>query len=491
MRQARLPVSTTIVVALLVAACASPTTSAPIAPPPSGLAGPTGSSIASPSLPPSPVSGTPLVRGSAREISNHVVVTAPGPDGGLYVSIPARAAPALLALLDSTGRPALGWPVMLAGATSCDQLLPVEDGSIRVVCTMENPDGKMFDPIGAFAFDVNGRLLAGWPVALEGFYVAGQVVGDDLMLFVSRSLGDVEVEGQPSFDGGLVTIAADGGLENGARLTGVGHCCMWVVGRDGIAYGVAPAMSDPTPQERVSRITALDHSGIRPSWPVSFEGIASGPAFEPEGRLVLTVASSDPRTSRVIELDRNGDTLVVSDQLPIATAEFTGDTGGCVASIPQVPVVAQGGTIFVYSELDTAVLALDPSLAIMPGWPFKPATPLVRARPGFESEHEAGYCPAPVVPAIGPDSTLSLPLLARDSTVGGSIVAVGPDGRVRPGWPVELKSPGAEFWSVVVGTDGTVFALAIEPEAGNASSATILAIAPDSTVLWTTTIIEP
>ena len=94
-------------------------------------------------------------------------------------------------------------------------------------------------------------------------------------------------------------------------------------------------------------------------------------------------------------------------------------------------------------------------------------------------------------PAIGPDNTLYLPLQARNATVGGRIVAVGPDGRVRPGWPVELHRSGAEFWSVVVGSDGTVYALAIEPETGDASSATILAIAPDSTVLYTTTIIDP
>ena len=62
---------------------------------------------------------------------------------------------------------------------------------------------------------------------------------------------------------------------------------------------------------------------------------------------------------------------------------------------------------------------------------------------------------------------------------------------MRPGWPVQLKRSGAEFWSVVVGSDGIAFAMAIEPESSGASSATILAIAADSTVLWSTTIVEP
>ena len=56
---------------------------------------------------------------------------------------------------------------------------------------------------------------------------------------------------------------------------------------------------------------------------------------------------------------------------------------------------------------------------------------------------------------------------------------------MRPGWPVELKRAGSEFWSVVVGPDGTAYALAIEPESSPTSSASILAIAPDSTVRYT------
>jgi hypothetical protein len=68
---------------------------------------------------------------------------------------------------------------------------------------------------------------------------------------------------------------------------------------------------------------------------------------------------------------------------------------------------------------------------------------------------------------------------------------VGPDGQERSGWPVALHRPGAEFWTVVPGSDGTVFALAVEPEPGDSFSASILAIAPDSTVLYTTTIIDP
>jgi hypothetical protein len=61
---------------------------------------------------------------------------------------------------------------------------------------------------------------------------------------------------------------------------------------------------------------------------------------------------------------------------------------------------------------------------------------------------------------------------------------------VRTGWPVELQRPGAAFWSVAVGSNGTAYALAIEPESSGASSAMISAIAPDSSILYRTTIID-
>ena len=494
-------VTATALLGLMVVACAPAASPAPSAATPRALAShdnsttpspsahPSPVTTASPSLPPSHASADLPVRGSARENSDHPLLMAPGPEGGLYVHIPMRKAPAVLALLDSSGRPRAGWPVSVPGATFCDDLLPAADGSVRIVCTMENPDGNMFDPIGAFAFDPRGRSLAGWPVSIEGFFVTGRVIGDDLTLFVSQSLGDVEIEGQPSIDGGLVTIARDGGVEVGARVTDIGHCCTWKIGPDGNAYGVESGVDSST-GGRASRIVAVDHRGVGDGWPVSFNGVTSGPAFGQGERISVTVA--DASLSRVLVFEPGGtDPSDRSTHLPVATAEYSEDTGGCTVGSPQAPVVAHDGTTFVLSELNWAIHAVDSALEAIPGWPFDPGAPRAVARPGLESEHEAGYCPSSVVPAVGPDRTLYLALEARDTNFGGRLLAVGPDGQVRPGWPVDLLRAGAEFWSVVVGPDGTVYALAIEPESGDESSATILAIAPDSTVRYRTTIIEP
>ena len=380
---------------------------------------------------------------------------------------------------------------MLDGATSCGHLLPVEDGSVRVMCTPDELNQELNNGVRAFALDSKGSLLAGWPVDLDGWRSSTRVIGDTLTVYLLQSGGDVVVEGQPPDAGVMVTVAADGTVRSGAQVPI--ECCgggaTWAVGPDGVTYGEVHHYAD-TPAGTTSELLAVGFGGIPSGWPVSFDGLASGPTFGPDGRLALTVASIGRNTSRVLTFD--GKAVVArSRELPIATGVVVFADGAyeCGQPRPRPPLVAQDGTIFVYSEIDEAVFALVPSLDVMPGWPFEPPTPL--ERPFYADPRHDISCSSLAIPAVGPDRVLYLPLQARDATVGGSMVAVGPDGRVRPGWPVELRRPGAEFWSVALGSDGTAYALAIEPEIGDASSASILAIAPDSTVLYTTTIIEP
>jgi outer membrane protein assembly factor BamB len=305
------------------------------------------------------------------------------------------------------------------------------------------------------------------------------VIGTDLKLFNVRSLG--EVEQGPSADGGILTVSPDGVVHNGARV-GDAAGSGWQVGPDGLAYGVA---SD----DSVS-IQAVADGGMQPAWPVSLAGVPSVPAFGRDGRIVLTVGNPTRSTTKLVALDPAGGSVRErSAAIPIVTVDPSwADTGGCSPS-PQQPVVAGDGTIFVYNESESTIVAVDPSLKAKPGWPYEPRTPLVMRDERYIKED--AYCPYIATPAVGPDGTLFLPLQARDGSTGGTLVAVGPDGRVRAGWPVGLKRPGSEFWSVVVGTDGTAYALAIEPESSRTSSASVLAIAPDSSVRYATTIMDP
>jgi outer membrane protein assembly factor BamB len=416
---------------------------------------------------------------------------ASGRGGDLFVSIP-QTRGSVLALLDPDGRPRSRWPITVKNSTWCGLLLPVEDGSVRILCNgtdLPQPDNDVSDA-RAFAFDAGGRPIAGWPIELRPG--PGTVVGDALVYVEQQILTDTYNDDTVSHEVWVTRIAANGAIRGGTRAPMVGDDEWWDIGPDGVAYGVELVSGLAKGSPEVSRLTAIDQSGERQGWPVSFNGIASGPAFRPDGQILLTVASSTRKTSRVLRFEPGGNAVAArSAELPLMTGEIVFDDGPyeCGRPVPRPPIVAADGTAFVYSELDTAIFALDPTLTVLPGWPYRPSTALERPNP--QSEHYGISCPSLALPAVGPDSTLYLALKARGDAVGGSLVAVGPNGKVRPGWPVELKHPGSEFWKVVVGADGTVYALAIEPESSKTSSATILAIAPDSTVLWTTTIIEP
>ncbi|OGO57428.1 MAG: hypothetical protein A2Z32_04165 [Chloroflexi bacterium RBG_16_69_14] len=489
-----------IVVGLLVAGCASAASPSPSttpsptlpeastsasAPPPS----PPGSAVdptASPSRPPSTASTAIPVRGSALAVGQQILM-APGPGGTLFISIPRPGGP-VLALLDSGGRPRPGWPIVLKDATACDVLLAVVDGSVRIICNetdLPQPDNDPAD-VRAFAFDAGGRLLPGWPVQLEPAWprrCTAIMIDDELIILDGRVAPDPQAW--------LTTIAADGKSRVGTPTPGVEIWCgdTWAIGPDGVAYGSKHVLGDSASAPKSSEVLDVSLAGAGDR--VVIDGIASRPAFYAAGGVVLTVSSFPRPTSRVVVFDDGVGASRSSAELPLETAVVAySDTDECGQPRPRPPLVAEQGTTFVFSAIDSAIFALDdPSLAVMDGWPFKPGTPLVG--PYYADPRSEISCPSLAIPAVGPDSTLYLPLQARNTNVGGNLVAVGPEGRVRSGWPVELKRPGSEFWSVVVGPDGTVYGLAIEPETSSSSSATILAIAPDSTVRWTTTIVEP
>jgi hypothetical protein len=454
------------------------------------------------------VSATLSVRGSAREIGERILV-APGPEGGVYVSIPRPDGSILpgsvLALLDRSGRPSPGWPIAVSNSYSCPLLAAAEDGSVRVVCHLpQRVDQTNFAAgLGAFAFDSGGRLLAGWPIALDDYGVdglfTGRVIGDELTLYADDYFeGPVEND-EPGGSHWLLTVAADGTVRDGERfryeITHTGYDT-WAIGPDGIAYGTVRYYDNAYDETTSSELTALGPAGVPAGFPVALDGIASKPAFDAAGRIHVTIGSPIDPPARTLVFDANGRAVEGGSGALEMTA--TNPWTGAGAVHPGVPLVAADGTTFVIDAAGdaqlggatggTTVAGLRPSGQALAGWPY-------RSDVGLEY---TGDCTGQVgcgfrraAPAIGPGDVLYLLHAAANSAVGGSVVAIGNDGRVVAGWPVELQRAGSEFWSVVVGADGTAYVLAIEPETGDENSASILAIAPDSTVLYATTIVEP
>ncbi len=483
----------------------TPTTDSALdSPNPSGLTlsplptSPISSSNTGPQPTPSSPSRSAPPRATIPVASGDVQI-APGRDGGLYVLISGSdpKAGTILALLDATGRPRPGWPIVVEGVRTCGPPLPVDDGSVRLVCAYALPESELgvFLATRAVAFDSNGRSLANWPVVPDlGFGATGRIVGSDLTIPTYPST-DVDACGTEFLPSGLiVTIAADGAVREGVRGPLVPECDAGQspsIGPDGTVYGVTyqPDPHTHSPGEVGTQLHASNNVGVVPGWPVAIGGVTSWPDFDAAGRIYLIEGSPHAGSSRTIVLDQVGHIVPIgSPDLSMSAAPGSYLPGG--DDTPAPPVVADDGTSFVLSDDGgTTVVGLDPTGQIMAGWPY-------RTRAGLQHTGSCAGGDTPCgagrsVPAIGPGNVLYLPLAARDSKTGGSIVAVGTDGRLISGWPVTLTRRGSEFWSVVAGTDGTVYALAIEPESGGRESATILAIDPDSTVRYHTTVVEP
>jgi hypothetical protein len=183
----------------------------------------------------------------------------------------------------------------------------------------------------------------------------------------------------------------------------------------------------------------------------------------------------------------SGRLLGSSPELETATAGF-GETGGCELSNPRPPLVSTNGSIFVLNW-SNGIHALGPALQPHDGWPHRPATPLSLRDSRYVRED--AFCPSPAIPSTGPDGTLYVPLEEAPSGDGGILAAIGLDGELRAGWPVTIQGDEGEFWAVMTASDGTSYALAVELETPTTSSATIVGLAPDSTVLFSTTIVDP
>ena len=433
---------------------------------------------------------------NALPVASGTAQLAAGPDGGTYVLVSTagdatagRPVRSVLALLAASGNPQPGWPLAVDG-WYCDdpsgRPMPPEttsDGSVTVGChSAETADGSVWTSVSRF--DTTGRRVGSWSYRGE---VAGRLrIVDDRLLLVTNEPTERQVTGP----GGAVEtrslvvhwiqeVSEDGTVRSGVRVEMDDADWYSAIGPDGTAYHV----------NRVDGvITAFDMDGQRAGWPVRL----GGPPFRPRirarrarlrGRGVIRRGAT-----RLVSLGRDGSVEWRTD--PLALAGASSRTGGGPFG-PLAPLVMEDGTAIVIGESGgRAVLyAIDPTGRVKTGWPHRSATP-----PAWQGACAADAADCGVwrsIPAVGADGAVYVPLAAPDAQIGGTMEGVDPDGHALAGWPMHLARRGAAFWSVAVGTDGTAFCLAVEPETGGTTSATIVAIARDGTVRSRTTVIQP
>jgi hypothetical protein len=403
-----------------------------------------------------------------------------GPDGGVYAAV-RDGRSTVVGLFAPGGIVQPGWPVHVA-ATYCISIHAAPDGSVRLACSPPEDGSEGLGPpvMRIFAIDRQGHPMRGWPVDIENGAVAG-MQGDAVAVTVSAYFGEGGEDGDTE-PIGLAEIRADGQVRMGRggpedtccddNTTAIGPASAYLVNRTGDLVDTAS-----------SELIAFGLEGVQ--WRASIDGTASDPAFDAEGNAYLSAWMPGRSTSRMFVFGPDGHRLPFNaDTLAMRPTNGSAPAG---PEHPVAPSVSSDGSSFVVEEAnDATILALDAAGTHKRGWPVSWAS-------GLEHAGDCGQdtgCGLPtVMPAIGQDGTLYVALNTTSETAGGSLTALSPAGKVRAGWPVGLKLRGAQFWKVVAASDGGIWTLAAEPDK-DGYDATLLSVAPDSTIRGKVTLVE-
>ena len=227
-----------------------------------------------------------------------------------------------------------------------------------------------------------------------------------------------------------------------------------------------------------TQLIAFDANGMRPGWPVVLEGDVSAPSFGADGPLVFS--SWIDEGSRIFHLNPDGTEARAPMDLN-RSIDWSPDADG-----PLPPLVDEQGRVWVPAE--GAIIGFDADGTRIPGR-YEPETAFIDH--GVDCPAGDTGCQGWIEPPQMAPRGLVYSLEAAGAEKGGRITVLNPDRRIRPGWPVILQREGAMFESVTIGENRIAYAVALEPEPGDQSSISILAIAPNSAVNWVRTIVEP
>lgn len=420
-----------ILVCLLVAACGATTPSVPppVSPSPSGTAPavvaspappatakPTASAVLAPEPASPPVaSGWPYPVGGDQPVF--------GPDGSIYFLAPNAEGTfyGRLVALDVAGHVRPGWPIEAPTASDFSSLAVGPDGSVYV---QERGGLKVGSVL--HRLDTDGRDLPGWPFGIPADFAcpAGEpyntddprtAAADDPCYPPTIEIapnGNAYVTSGKSVSPRLIAIDASGKVLPGWPIELDDH--EWSDQRlaaDGSVFLVRRPVGTPTHDENRGRVDddaelwAFGPNGKRRAgWPVPVPNIG-GYLISPQGDIVVW-SWIDDKGELCSEPRRTLYTVIAPDGR-IRAGWPRGSTG-----FASTPVVGDDGTMY-YVSATRKVYAHDRAGEVKAGWPV--------VVPG------ASYACGPGAPFLGADGTILVK--------GDEVVALGPDGHSRPGWP--------------------------------------------------------
>jgi len=513
MRSSRSRVTTTIVVAMLVVACAPATSPIPDTTPPRSRPPASTPESGTPSAPavvtPAPIptstsspaaTGWPYVFGDSEPVF--------GPDGTVYfLARDAQGAyQRTVVALDPAGHPKPGWAIEAPSGSDFGSLAVGPDGSVyieergglevgnvlhRLGATGRDLPGWPFDvptdfacpagvddpcyapgldigsngtaylfnqrPVGPrlIAIDASGKVDPGWPIYLDDQEWSDRRFGSDGSVYLVR-----RPIGTPTFDPVRGVVDDDAELwafgPNGEPFSGwpvpVPNIRGYLISPHGnvVVWSLIDDVGELCPYPRRTVFTVLGSDGrTLPGWPRGSTGFASFPVVDADGTVYYLSA-----TDKLYAHDRAGE---VKAGWPVAVP---GAGSGCG---PESPHLAPDGTIYVVGD---EVVALFPDGRSRSGWPYRPTGQT--GGPCLDSECFGGHG----APAFGPDGTVYLVVFhTEQAAVRAEIVALDRQGQPRPGWPYRLPfDPTSVGVGATVSPDGRLYVrggnvlLALDPD---------------------------
>ena len=383
---------------------------------------------------------------------------AAGPDGSVYIGeCGDPEVGCVLHRLGSDGREVPGWPFEVPPDFVCPEGDPCFS-SLAV-----GSDGTAYrtswhhtqEQTQLIAIDASGEGMPGWPVALgaPGVWWSNVQLGFDGTLFV---LGVPDSSESPAR---LLAFAPDGSLRAGWPVS-VPDQSDYLLGPQGtvVVWSLIDLAGELCQQPRRTVFTVLGADGrTLPGWPRGSKGYASSPVVDADGTVYYVSALGN-----VYAHDRAGE---VKAGWPVAVP------GASVWCGPTSPYLAPDGTIYILAH---DVTALSPDGRRRPGWPYRPAGDL--KLPCWPVGDTDGV-PSPHAPAFGPDGTVYLVVCHADTTGPRlEIIALDPQGQLKPGWPYRLPIDPASMMvgPLTVSPDGRLFV-----RGGYGPNSFLLALNPD------------